>query len=64
MNPAAPVTRVRIISYLLDGELRTAATEVRGGIGDDSALGSQCVNAAVQTATRWYAAAPPGRGRT
>ena len=40
MNPAAPVTRVRIISYLLDGELRTAATEVRGGIGDDSAGGT------------------------
>ena len=29
MNPAAPVTRVRIISYLqLDGELRTAATDL------------------------------------
>jgi hypothetical protein len=53
MNPAAPVTRVRIISYLqLDGELRTAATEVRGGIGDDSAVRCQGMGAAVQTATR------------
>ena len=30
MNPAAPVTRVRIISYLqFDGELSTAATGLR-----------------------------------
>jgi hypothetical protein len=55
MNPAAPVTRVRIISYLrFDGELWTAATGLRAESAMTPRRDRGARARAVQTATRWY----------